>query len=132
MRRSIWSRLSRLKDALQVVTSIAVCLLVAGYLRGQHTVGAYSVATVQQNVDARYDDCQQLNGLRLGLRSGVKQSRTTAPLLYKLVPALDTSTVKTLVQASWARELQEYAKVDCNAYARRAIPHGDQHHYHVP
>jgi hypothetical protein len=132
MRSKLFTAIEPLERVLLVVSSIAVCVLAYGYLHGQHRLGQYAVASVQQNVDARYDDCRQLNRVLAAQRIGVTQSRTTVPLLYKLVPTLNTAAVRTLVHQNWARELQEYAAVDCKSYARRAIPHGDVHPYHVP
>lgn len=87
---------------------------------------------VQQNVNARYDDCTQFNGIRAGLRESVQQSKVTAPLFFRLIPSLNTAEVRSLVRADDRRELQEYAAVDCTSYALRAVPAGDRHHYRVP
>lgn len=95
-------------------------------------IAGFAVNTVQQNIDARHDDCLQLNHIRAGLRASVQQSKVTDPILFKLVPSLNTPQVRRIVATNDKRELQEFRAIDCKAYARRAIPPGDHHRYHVP
>lgn len=142
-----------LKDLLLVLASAAIILLAVAYYtkaqdlqtaqhqirndiqttaRSERLLTAYAISAVQQNVDARYDDCKQLDLIRAGLRSSVQQAKLTAPLLYQLVPSLNTPEVHQIVTARDKAQLLEYAAVDCETYARRAIPNGDSHHYHVP
>lgn len=152
--------MTRLKDVALFLAAVAVVLAVAGYytqtqhlttsvreLRGaqrqiakdtrqigsyERELATFGVSAVQQNIRARYDDCGQLNKIRAGLRSTVQQGKVEDPLLYQLVPSLNTPRVRRIVALNDRTELREFARVDCKDYARRAIPPGDHHHYKVP
>lgn len=123
---------SRLKDVLLVLAAIAVVLAVAGYYSQTQELATFGVAAVQQEIRARFDDCTQLNKIRAGLRSTVQQGKVEDPLLYQLVPSLNTPRVRQIVATNERTELREFAAVSCKDYARRAIPAGDHHHYKVP
>lgn len=95
-------------------------------------LAAFAHAAVQQNVQARYDDCQRGEQLRAALRAQVLASRRTNPILYKLVPSLDTPQVHRLVRAERRRQLQAYRSIDCRTYALAAVPLGHRGDYRVP
>lgn len=87
-------------------------------------LASFGVDAVQANVTARYDDCQALEALRAAGRAQVAQGKRTEPLLYKLVPSLDTPEVHEIIERDRRRQLAAYEKADCVAYAREAIPAG--------
>ena len=89
-------------------------------------------SSVQQNVNARYDDCHAGEQVRAALRLQVHQGRRTDPLLYKLIPSLDTAEVHDLVAVSRRRQLKAYAPRDCRAYALAAVPAKARSRYGVP
>lgn len=97
-----------------------------------NNLAQFGFAAVQQNINARYDDCEQLNSLRNGLDTQVKQSYKTLPLLYRLVPSLHTPAVEKIEQNAYQKELREFSGLDCTSYAKRAIPPGDSHRYQIP
>jgi hypothetical protein len=79
-------------------------------------------AAVQKNVEARREDCNNGNQVRLGLRIGVEQSRRQRPLLLQLFPQFNQPKVLALVVREERRQLKAYAPLDCEAYALRALP----------
>lgn len=89
-------------------------------------------AAIQQNVNARYDDCLNAEEVRASLRIQVEQGRRTEPVLYKLVPSLNTPEVRAIVAANRARQLKAYAPRDCKKYALASVPVGQRSLHDVP
>lgn len=85
----------------------------------------------QANVQARYDDCQASNVLRAALRTRVLEGKRTDPLLFKLVPSLDTPEVHAIIKAQRQRQLRAFAAKDCVEFALEAVPSGQRHNYIV-
>jgi hypothetical protein len=88
--------------------------------------------SVQQNIDARYSDCQGSEKVRAALRDQVRRSAKTDPLLFRLLPSLDTPEVRHLVRAERARQLKAYAPRDCRDYAIASVPVGQRSRYTIP
>jgi cell division protein FtsB len=87
---------------------------------------------VQQNIDARYSDCQGSEKVRAALRDQVRRSAKTDPLLFRLLPSLDTAEVRRLVRVERARQLKAYAPRSCRSYAIASVPAGQRSQYTVP
>lgn len=129
--RTVWIAIG----VIAVVLLLSIGLVAYGFTRVQSvedSVARSTVVTAQQNVDARYDDCQSLNLLLAGMTTGVRESEKTLPLEYKLVPSLNTPQVKAVVRKSIRRELKAYEPRDCKAYALKAVPPGQVGGYHTP
>lgn len=77
---------------------------------------------VLKNVEARRSDCNNTNQLRRGLRDGVVQGEKNLPLFLKLLPSLNTSEVLRINSRTVRRELKSYKPLDCDVYARKALP----------
>jgi hypothetical protein len=110
----------------------AVVYLVLQNLRQDDELRRQAHAVVQQNVNARYDDCLSGERVRESLRLEVEDGRRTDPLLYKLIPALDTPEVRDLLAERRARQLRSYAPRDCVAYALSSVPEAQRMLYRVP
>lgn len=89
-------------------------------------------AATQQNVRARYDDCQAAEQLRAALRAQVQEGKLTEPLLYKLVPSLDTPEVHKIIADQRRRQLDAYRPRDCKTFALAAVPPGQRADFRVP
>lgn len=87
---------------------------------------------VQQNIDARYSDCQGSERVRAALRDQVRRSARTDPLLFRLLPSLDTVEVRRLVHAERDRQLKAYAPRSCRSYAIASVPAGQRSLYTIP
>lgn len=81
------------------------------------------------NVRARYEDCGNINQILSALRQEVVASKRTNPVLFKLLPSLDTPEVHALVRQERRRELRTFAPRDCESYALAAIPAGRRDAY---
>lgn len=127
-----------LSVAIVAVSVIASAAIVLGAVAFQQTrvraqqVAENARAATQQNVRARYDDCQSGNQLRAALIAQVQEGKLTEPLLYKLVPSLDTPQVHKIIADQRARQLRAYRPRNCRAYALSAVPPGMRGEYHVP
>lgn len=122
-----------------VVLTVVVAYLVittqhqSSRLAQQTRAIALAVHTsTQSNIRARYDDCQASNRVLAALRAGVRAGKRTDPLLFKLVPSLDTPEVHALVTAQRAERLRALANKDCREYALEAVPSSERHNYTVP
>jgi hypothetical protein len=104
-----------------LVTATAAIVRVGGQA---DDLAQFGVDAVQANIDARYDDCQQIEALKTAGRAQVRSGERTEPLLYELVPSLDTPQVHQIIERDRARQLKAYEKGSCSAYAREAIPAG--------
>lgn len=87
---------------------------------------------IQQNVNARFDDCESGNDLRMGLLAGVAQGRKTTPVLLRLVPSLNTAEVKALIRKSEARQQKAYKPRSCAPYALKSVPPAARKNYTTP
>lgn len=110
----------------------AVIWLVVSDLQGRARDREAAREFVQQTVHARYDDCQAGEEIRAALRAQVKEGKRTDPLLYKLVPSLDTPKVHQIVAEQRARQLKAYEKQRCREYALAAVPPDSRDSYRVP
>ena len=91
--------------------------------------------STQQNVDARYGGCIAGDELRTALYDQTLQGMRTTPLLLRLVPSLDTPTVRELIAQSNARQLQAFAprgRDGCARYALAAVPADAREKFAVP
>jgi hypothetical protein len=89
-------------------------------------------ASAQQNVSARYDACVGANRLRAALRQDVRDGQRQAPLLYKLLPQLDTPEIRKLSATGAAKKLKAYAAQDCVKVALAVVPPNERYRLHVP
>jgi hypothetical protein len=131
-RPKVRATIVRFRDVLITALVVSIVWLLIENQRVVNSVRALAVSEVQQNVDARYSDCRSLNDLRYGLRVNVQQSKDSTPLLFDLLPQLNTSHVQQLVSASWQQELHAFKRHSCRTYALAAVPRGDRHAYRVP
>jgi hypothetical protein len=128
--------LARVDDVLgRLALGLAICFVVFGFIvttnrnaqekRDRHQA-------VQANVRARFDDCIAGNEVRRLRRQEIRQAALTEPLLYKLLPSLDTPEVRQVVKDNRERQLAAYADKDCKSYALEAVPVDDRDDYTVP
>lgn len=122
----------RLTTTLVIVLACLVPILTAavGYLIVRDVRQGREL--VQQNVRARYDDCLQGEQVRSALREQVEDQQRTNPLLFKLVPSLDTPEIRRIIRQRRDRQLRAYAPRDCGDFALQAVPPGDRGSYSVP
>lgn len=118
--------------ALVVVLAGAVSYLIVSDVQGRTRDRQSGHDAIQQNVRARYDDCLNGEQVRQALRQQVQDSKRTDPLLYKLLPQLDTPEVRDLVRKRRARQLRAYAPRDCREFALAAVPPENRRLYRVP
>jgi cell division protein FtsB len=137
------SRRPSRRAVLAAVLVLAVALLVSGSI----IVGTLALIQTRDRADdiaravrdriaavvaARHNDCQASNKVLAALRAEVRASKRTEPILYRLVPSLDTPEVHALVAAQRKRELRAFAARDCRTYALQAVPAGQRHQYQLP
>lgn len=117
---------------LVVGLSAAVVVLIAQNQQQDAELLAQGRAAIQQNVGARYDDCQNSEAVRSALRQQVEDGKRTDPVLYRLVPSLNTPEVRAIIKASRVFQLKAYAPRDCEAYALASVPPMSRDEYQVP
>lgn len=91
--------------------------------------------TLQQNINARYDDCRAGDNLREALYQQTQDAARSDALLYRLLPSLDTPEVHTLVRQTRANQLSAFhprGTYGCTVYALRAAPARARDQYTVP
>lgn len=107
------------RDAVAIVFVVVTFGLL--YLQAQREA-TDRVNAIRANENARRSDCEYGNKLKEALRVSVVQGQKDLPLILKLLPQLNDSTVLRLNRASVAYQLAQYAPRDCKAYALEAQP----------
>jgi len=119
---------------LPLLTGAVIFLLVRAKIQ-DNEVRYQAHAALQQNVNARYDDCVAGDSVREALYQQTLDSARSDPLLFKLLPSLDTPEVHRLIAANRARQLRVFAprgRRGCASYALRAVPPASRRSYSVP
>jgi len=91
-------------------------------------------SAIQQNVTARYDDCQAGDEVRRELYQQARSSGRSTRLLLRLVPSLDTRQVRRLAAKRRAHQLRTYrprGAEGCARYALRVVPPDERQSYRV-
>lgn len=135
-------RPNRAASIMSLTLAILVPLLAGGMVfllvrsHGQDlTLQRQAHAALQQSVNARYDDCLAGDVLRTALSLQVDESRRNDPLLYKLLPSLNTPEVRALVKHSRDEQVKAFkprGAAGCRAYALRVAPPNSRSSYEVP
>lgn len=113
--------------------SFAIQLVAAG--SRSDDLAVLSHRTLQQSIDARYDDCTAGDTVRRALYRQAQTASRSDALLYRLLPTLDTPQVRTLVRRSRRRQLRAFrprGSDGCTIYALRVVPRDDHGRYSVP
>lgn len=147
--RRVAARVMDIFTVLVPILVVAVCFLAvhsfqqdakirrqqAAIARQQAALATQAHENTQQNVEARFDHCSDSDRLRTALYGDALQGRTTAPLLLRLVPSLNTPEVRLIVRTTTGKHLKAYAprgKDGCATFALRSVPPRTRSSYHVP
>lgn len=95
----------------------------------QRQLTAQAAAFQRANVQARFEDCLSSESLRAALRAEVLAGKRTNPLLFKLLPSLDTPHVHRLVRQERRQELHAFRPLNCRAFALETVPPGQRAQY---
>lgn len=138
--RRIWRRMT--PNVLAIVAAVAIvvaigCAVLLSLSSSQQSEKLTKLAhsTLQQSINARYDDCRAGDVLREALTEQTQSSSRSDALLYRLLPSLDTPEVHELVRRTRADQLRAYAPRGpdgCTIYALRAVPRNATGEYTVP
>jgi len=119
-----------------VLASIALILAglaVARISDQAESLAEFSHATVQANIDARYDDCITLEEVKAAGRQSVEADEQAESILFDILPQLDTPKIRAIIAKARARQVDAYEQDDCLAYALEALPEGaDPNDYLIP
>jgi hypothetical protein len=135
-------RPNRAASLMSIALAVLVPLLTAAVIfllaraRSQDAeIRQQAHAALQQNVNARYDDCVAGDAVREALYQQTIETERSDPLLYRLLPSLDTPEVHALIKENRARQLKAFAprgQGGCEAYALRVIPPGSRRSFRIP
>lgn len=131
-RRRVTSIMVASLAVLTPLLTAAVVWLVVSDLHGRARDRQAAHDVIQQSVRARYDDCLAGEQVRRALREQVQDAARTDPLLYRLLPQLDTPQVRRIVRERRARQLRAFAPKGCREFALAAVPPSDRDEYTVP
>lgn len=115
---------------------LAVVYLVSRDHQQDATLTTQGHAAIQQNVNARFDDCQAGDQVRAALYAQTLEAQTTTnKVLFKLVPALNTPEVRAIVARDQVRELHAFrprGTSGCARYAIKSVPPKARGQYTIP
>jgi len=136
--RRVWTR----ANLIAVVAGLAFALALGAVviaLMAESTrsddVARLAHDSVQQNVEARYDDCVAGDAVRRALYRQTRSAERSDGLLYRLLPSLDTPEVHELVRRRRAEQLRAFrprGRAGCTIYALRVVPRELRGDYRVP
>jgi hypothetical protein len=138
--RRIWRRMT--PNILAIVAAVAIvvaigCAVLLSISSSQQSdkLAKLAHSTLQQSINARYDDCRAGDQVREALHEQARASSRSDALLYRLLPSLDTPEVHKLVRRTRADQLRAFrprGDDGCTIYALRAVPRNATGEYTLP
>lgn len=113
---------------------LSVVVLVGAVVHRSDDIAAIAHRSLQQSIDARYDDCIAGDAVRRALYQQAQAASRSDALLYRLLPSLDTPEVRKLVRRTRARQLRAFrprGTDGCLIYAMRVVPKNAPGNYTV-